>query len=505
MKMRPIKKSSSVLLLSQINTNIFKYGTPSSIAYNKHQEKVNIIEFELEKHRETIKKLELELNEKDKELKEMLKKNKLHNNKFTKTIKLIEEILKLCDKKNEKEKEKEKEINKKDKADSIEKKEKIEKTDIDLDSEKKKTLNKFNSSIYSEKSRDNFKTINIENDNETENYNKTNLNTFYTTNNNYNNKKKSLPKIMNKKNKLTLETNNTNTISNSIFNRNKKFKDILYVNTLRNKIVNLNDEIGKKDSKLNELINTNKASSYSKLQEELNTNYKALGEIKNKNVMIRTKLDDIADSYFVEKEKNCKLKIRLEEFIEQFSDYKKVMSKKNKDLENKLKIYEEKNKECFLYHLNKGYLLRNNNSFYEQSKSKLTDAENIIECTKIELDEIKNEIDKKNGKLKFIQNEIEILNREKKNLNDKYSRSKVDIDKLNEEKSVLNKKNKELTENNIELKNKLKEKENKYINEIYRIKDIKNNIDKADKNIKELKNELENIKDYKKYHLPFDN
>ena len=501
MKMKPIKKCNSGLLLSQINTNLFKFGTPSSIAYNKHQEKVNIIEFELEKHRETIKKLELELNEKDKELKEMLKKNKLHNKKFTKTKKLIEEILKLCDKKNEKEKE----MNKNAKTDFIEKKEKIEKTDMDLDSEKKKTLNKFNSSIYSEKSRDNFKTINIENDNETENYNKTNLNTFYTTNNNYNNKKKSLPKIINKKNKLTLDTNNTNTISNSIFNRNKKFKDILYVTTLKNKIVNLNDEIGKKDGKLKELKNTSKASSYSKLQEELITNYKTLGEIKNKNVIMRTKLDDIADSYFVEKEKNGKLKIRLEEFMEQFSDYKKVMTKKNNDLENKLKIYEEKNKECFLYHLNKGYLFRNNNSFYEQSKSKLTDAENIIEYTKKELDEIKKEIDKKNGTLKFFQNEIEILNREKKDLNDKYSRSKVDIDKLIEEKNMLNKKNKELIENNIELKNKLKEKENKYINEIYRIKDIKNKIDKADKNIEELKNELENINDYKKYHLPFDN
>ena len=61
MKMTPIKKSNSGLFFPLTLANLFKLGSPSSVAYNKHQQKVNIIEFELEKHRDTIIKLKLEL------------------------------------------------------------------------------------------------------------------------------------------------------------------------------------------------------------------------------------------------------------------------------------------------------------------------------------------------------------------------------------------------------------------------------------------------------------
>ena len=100
--MKPIKKSGSGLLLHQ-NINLFKFGNTSSVAYNKNQEKTNRLEFELEKQKEIIVKLQLELNEKQEELNKILKTNKKRKNIFQKTIKLIEQILKICDKKEEKE------------------------------------------------------------------------------------------------------------------------------------------------------------------------------------------------------------------------------------------------------------------------------------------------------------------------------------------------------------------------------------------------------------------
>ena len=459
--MRPIKKSSSGLLLTQKN-NLFKLGNYSSVAYNKHQEKANIFEFELERHKDTIIKLEIELNEKNKELKEILTKNRMKKNKFQMTINIIEQLLKICDKKKEEETDKE--------SDNI------------------KTLNQFNFTINSEKSKDNFKSINIENDNETDNYNKTNRNTFYTTNNNYNKNKKSLPKIKSPNRKLAINTN-------SNFSTKKKFNDILYMNTLRKRIDTLNDEIGKKDGEIDKLKIKNNFLNYSKLQTDFISNYNSLGEMKSKNVLMLSKLDDIAENFFFEQENNKNLKIRLSDFQEKFYDYKNNINKKINDLENKLKIYEKKNKECLYYHLNKDNFLKNNKSLFEQNKS---EAERI-ESIKIELNELKKENNKKSESIINLKKEIENLIEKKITLNNKNLDKNADIEKLKEQIILLNKKYKEIFGKNKEMKKKLKESENNYINEIYEIGDIKNKIIKADKNIDSLKKEIEKLKNSKKY------
>ena len=482
--MKPIKKSNSGLLLSE-KVNLFKIGNASSVAYNKHKEKENRIVFDLEKYRDIIIKLELELNAKDKELNTLLGKNKINKNKFQKTINLIEQILKICDSKSEKEKKKEKEKEK----------------EIDLESENKKTHNKFYNSLYSEKSKENYKTINIENDTDTDNINKTNITnikTFYTTNNNYNKKERSLPKIKKQKNKLKINTNYN-------FHTNKKFKDILYVSTLRNRIDTLNDEIGKKDGELFKLKNKCKTSSFSKLQTDFISNYNTLSDIKNKNVLMLSKLDDIAENYFAEKDKNDNLKIRLEEFQENFYEYKHNIIKKNADLVNKLKIFEEKDKQCIFNHFNKGNILRINKSFYEQNKSKLPEAESIIESTKKEINEILKEIEIKNSSIKNIQKEIEILKDKLNKTNENNSEKNKNLDKIKEQKELLNKRSEDLINKNNELKIKLKENENKYINEIYKIGDIKKLINEKDKDIDILKKEIEQLRNDKKYNFSLNN
>ena len=465
--MRPIKKSSSGLLLPE-KISLLKLGligNRPSFAYNKIKEKADRIEFELERKKDIIVKLQNEINEKDKELKLLLKSNKKKKNQFQNTIKIIEQIIKLCEQK-------------KDNEIKIESE---NKNDI-----KQKTISNFENTLYSQNSKENIKSINSDNDNDTDNYNKTNAKTFYTTNNNYNKKGKSLPKIKNHKNKLAIKTCN--------FNKIKKFKEnILYVNTLRNRIDTLNDQIGKKDGEINILKNNTNTSSYAKLQEDFLLNYNKLSEIKEKNLSMLSKLDDISENFFIAKDENYTLKTKLDEFEEKFYDYKKHIKKKNKELENKLNIYTEKNNECLLSHINKADLLK-----FNGNKSKLSELEALNDITTKEINEIEKEINNKSGSIKYINKEIDKLLNEKNQLIEKNSENNTKKENLQKEKDILEKKNKELIDINKEIKSKLKEKENEYINEIYKIGDLKILINNKDKEIDELKKEIINLRNSKK-------
>ena len=465
--MRPIKKSSSGLLLPE-KMSLLKLGligNRPSFAYNKIKEKADRIEFELERKKDIIVKLQNEINEKDKELKLLLKSNKKKKNQFQNTIKIIEQIIKLCEQK-------------KDNEIKIESE---NKNDI-----KQKTISNFENTLYSQNSKENIKSINSDNDNDTDNYNKTNAKTFYTTNNNYSKKGKSLPKIKNHKNILTIKTCN--------FNKRNKFKEnILYVNTLRNRIDTLNDQIGKKDGEINILKNNTNTSSYAKLQEDFLLNYNKLSEIKEKNLSMLSKLDDISENFFIAKDENYTLKTKLDEFQEKFYDYKKHIKKKNKELENKLNIYTEKNNECLLSHINKADLLK-----FNGNKSKLSELEALNDITTKEINEIEKEINNKSGSIKYINKEIDKLLNEKNQIIEKNSENNTKKENLQKEKDILEKKNKELIDINKEIKSKLKEKENEYINEIYKIGDLKILINNKDKEIDELKKEIINLRNSKK-------
>ena len=470
--MRPIKKSSSGLLLPE-KMSLLKLGligNRPSFAYNKIKEKADRIEFELERKKDIIVKLQNEINEKDKELKLLLKSNKKKKNQFQNTIKIIEQIIKLCEQK-------------KDNEIKIESE---NKNDI-----KQKTISNFENTLYSQNSKENIKSINSDNDNDTDNYNKTNAKTFYTTNNNYSKKGKSLPKIKNHKNILTIKTCN--------FNKRKKFKEnILYVNTLRNRIDTLNDQIGKKDGEINILKNNTNTSSYAKLQEDFLLNYNKLSEIKEKNLSMLSKLDDISENFFIAKDENYTLKTKLDEFQEKFYDYKKHIKKKNKELENKLNIYTEKNNECLLSHINKADLLK-----FNGNKSKLSELEALNDITTKEINEIEKEINNKSGSIKYINKEIDKLLNEKNQIIEKNSENNTKKENLQKEKDILEKKNKELMDINKEIKSKLKEKENEYINEIYKIGDLKILINNKDKEIDELKKEIINLRNSKKIYYNF--
>ena len=462
--MHSIKKSSSGF---QIVGG--KFGI-SSVAYNKSMQKIYQLEFELERQKETIVKLQLELEQKNEELNSILSKNKKKKSKFHKTIKLIEEILKLCDNK------------KLDKNNSKEKE--VEGVNDDNEEMKRKTEMNF----YNEKPKEDFKSINNDN-------NDMNVKTFYKTNNNYNKRKTSLPKIKSPKNKLTINTN-----YNFNFKHKKKLKELQYVSTLKNKINLLNDKLEKKHGEILKLQNNNTISNFSKLQNDFISNCDKLNEIKKKNLNMLSKLVDIEDTYFDEKEQNNKLKIKLGDFVEQFNDYKYNITQKNKTLENKLKTIEDKNIDCILYHKNDKENKNRNKSLFDGNlvnRSKLTETESILFRKGKEIKEIRKDIDNKNTNINIYKKEIDQLNKKKNDLNDKNVNCKDNIESLDKKKLDLNNKYSEYLEKNKDLKKKLNESENKYKIEVNKINEIKENINNKNKEIEKLKKEIEEIKNLK--------
>ena len=461
--MHSIKKSSSGF---QIIGG--KFGI-SSVAYNKSIQKIYQLEFELERQKETMIKLQLELDQKNEELNSILSKNKKKKNKFHKTIKLIEEVLKICDNK------------KLDRNNSKEK-------EVKNNNEEMKRKAEINFNLYNEKLKEDFKSINSDN-------NDMNVKTFYKTNNNYNKRKASLPKIKSHKNKLTINTN-----YNFNFKNKKKIKELQYVSTLKNKINLLNDKLEKKHGEILKLQNNNTISNFSKLQNDFILNCDKLNEFKMKNLNMLSKLVDIEDIYFDAKEQNNKLKIKLGDFVEQFNDYKCIITQKNKTLENKLKTIEDKNIDCILYHKNDKDNKNRNKSLFDgnlANRSKLTETESILFRKGKEVKEIRKDIDSKNININIYKKEIEQLNKKKSELNDKNVKNKDNIESLNKKKLDLNNKNKEYQEKNKDLKKKLNESENKYKLEINKINEIKDNINNKNKEIEKLKKEIEEIKNLK--------
>ena len=461
--MHSIKKSSSGF---QIIGG--KFGI-SSVAYNKSIQKIYQLEFELERQKETMIKLQLELDQKNEELNSILSKNKKKKNKFHKTIKLIEEVLKICDNK------------KLDRNNSKEK-------EVKNDNEEMKRKAEINFNLYNEKLKEDFKSINSDN-------NDMNVKTFYKTNNNYIKRKASLPKNKSHKKKLTIKTN-----YNFNLKKKKKIKELQYVSTLKNKINLLNDKLEKKHGEILKLQNNNTISNFSKLQNDFILNCDKLNEFKMKNLNMLSKLVDIEDIYFDAKEQNNKLKIKLGDFVEQFNDYKCIITQKNKTLENKLKTIEDKNIDCILYHKNDKDNKNRNKSLFDgnlANRSKLTETESILFRKGKEVKEIRKDIDSKNININIYKKEIEQLNKKKSELNDKNVKNKDNIESLNKKKLDLNNKYKEYQEKNKDLKKKLNESENKYKLEINKINEIKDNINNKNKEIEKLKKEIEEIKNLK--------
>ena len=413
--MLKIKKSGSGLQLSKINT-FNKLN--DCFSYNKNYEKITHIEFEMERQKETLVKLKTEINNKSKEIKELTLRNQNEKNNQLKTIKLIEEILKIYNNK------KESKLN-------------SPKLEIETEIDKNIIDNKI-------KEKDLISNTIDENDNDI--YNKTNIKTFYTTNNNFanTNKNQILPKIKSPKFKSKLFIN-TNT-----FIKRKKNKDILYMKTLRNQINTLKEKLEKKKEEIFDYNSKCEENNIKNLENDILLNYDEIKELKYKNAEMLDKLEDFLENYYLQREENFLLRNKLNNFIDIFNTYKENTEKNNLILESKLKNLEEKNLRCIILHHN------NFSKYREDNKSKLTEAGNIKEKIKEEIEELNKDIKSKKNNIIQNRNEIEILINKKKEINENIKKNEDNINKMNIQKEKNDKSNKEKEHKKINLKNKLK-------------------------------------------------
>ena len=458
--MLKIKKSGSGLQLSKINT-FNKLN--DCFSYNKNYEKITHIEFEMERQKETLVKLKTEINNKSKEIKELTLRNQNEKNNQLKTIKLIEEILKIYNNK------KESKLN----SPKLEIETEIDKNIIDNKIKEKK-----------EKEKDLISNTIDENDNDI--YNKTNIKTFYTTNNNFanTNKNQILPKIKSPKFKSKLFIN-TNT-----FIKRKKNKDILYMKTLRNQINTLKEKLEKKKEEIFDYNSKCEENNIKNLENDILLNYDEIKELKYKNAEMLDKLEDFLENYYLQREENFLLRNKLNNFIDIFNTYKENTEKNNLILESKLKNLEEKNLRCIILHHNKG---QNFSKYREDNKSKLTEAGNIKEKIKEEIEELNKDIKSKKNNIIQNRNEIEILINKKKEINENIKKNEDNINKMNIQKEKSDKSNKEKEHKKINLKNKCKEIKLKYKNLINQVNEMNEMINKKDEEINLLKKQIEKL------------
>ena len=461
--MLKIKKSGSGLQLSKINT-FNKLN--DCFSYNKNYEKITHIEFEMERQKEILVKLKTEINNKSKEIKELTLRNQNEKNNQLKTIKLIEEILKIYNNK------KESKLN-------------SPKLEIETEIDKNIIDNKI-------KEKDLISNTIDENDNDI--YNKTNIKTFYTTNNNFanTNKNQILPKIKSPKFKSKLFIN-TNT-----FIKRKKNKDILYMKTLRNQINTLKEKLEKKKEEIFDYNSKCEENNIKNLENDILLNYDEIKELKYKNAEMLDKLEDFLENYYLQREENFLLRNKLNNFIDIFNTYKENTEKNNLNLETKLKNLEEKNLRCIILHHNKGQSFI---KYVEDNKSKLTEAGNIIEKIKEEIEELNKDIKSKKNNIIQNRNEIEILINKKKEINENIKKNEDNINKMNMQKEKSDKSNKEKENKKINLKNKCKEIKLKYKNLINQVNEMNEMINKKDEEINVLKKQIEKLNSEKNNYL----
>ena len=264
----------------------------------------------------------------------------------------------------------------------------------------------------------------------------------------------------------------------TMLNRRKnkiKIQNYLKLDSLRQHINNLNEELMKKNNLITELKNNKKVRGYKELQKSLIKNCNQINEkLQEENIEIRNKCEELLNLLKAEQNENRALKEKLRHYNQRFVLFKELSINKVKQLDQELNIAKEKERNL------------NIKLIGDQDKEKI---ENHYKTE--EYNNMKNKV-----------NQCEIDLKKNNELVKKYKMEnltlKEDNKKFKKEKGVLEIKNNKLTKENEEMKNKIKEM-NKKINELEnRIKKgekifftdlekINNNTNKKEKNKKEQK------------------
>ena len=436
--MSSLGKYSKYKYLSSVPTSEY------SSTYNLNVVKSNAMEYELEQARETIMKLRNELTNKNKEI-ALLKVNKNRGEgDHMKTIKILEEILKTCDKNT------------------------------------KKCIYEIEDRVYNE---ENYNTL--DNNNEINSDIDDQEKMFFVTEQNFhtNVQKKYTKRLP----KLFLNKKQQNAI-----------KETLYINTLKQQLNSVNEELIKKTDELEELKKNSNPQNFSKLESKYKNNFNELSQIKKENEKMKSKISDVTQLLTKEKDDNTFLKNKLKEYNGKFHDFREKSSKKTQELENKLSLAMEKQRECKIFHIKRGGSeSKFNTNNYEGEKNndeRLDAAENEIKQMSKIMTLLKKQKSNK-------EEEVKKLNEDKKELFNDKMKLKDENKKINREFTALKKKYDEskqqiikLQKENDRLRKQKEDAENKVDSEQNKINAVQELLDESENENKKLKNEIIKLK-----------
>ena len=262
-------------------------------------------------------------------------------------------------------------------------------------------------------------------------------------------------------------------------NKNKnKIKDFIKIDSLRQHIYNLNEELSKKNNIITELKNNKKATGYKELQDNYLNSCNEINEMKKQNIEIKTQIDKMINLLIMEREDNKFLKDKLKQYKERYEAFKELSINKVKQLNNELTISKENERNFVIRKIGQEnkekweeYI---KNLEYNEMKKKIGDYELNIKKNSFMLKKYKSNNlmkNEENKKLQSIKDDLVVEKNELKKENE-YMKTKI-----NEYKKKLKNIEKE--------KNKWQKKEEENNN-------LKKEIEKLKKHLEDVKKEIAN-------------
>ena len=238
-------------------------------------------------------------------------------------------------------------------------------------------------------------------------------------------------------------------------NKNKnKIKDFIKIDSLRQHIYNLNEELSKKNNIITELKNNKKATGYKELQDNYLNSCNEISEMKRQNIEIKSQIEKMTNLLIMERENTQFLKEKLKQYKERYEAFKELSNSKVKQLNNELTISREnernfvirkigeKNKERWEEYLK--------NLEYNEMKKKMSDYELNLKKNSFMLKKYKTSNlmkNEENKKLQSIKDDLVVekneLKKENENMKTKISEYKKKLKNIEKKKNKWQKKEEE--------------------------------------------------------------
>ena len=230
-----------------------------------------------------------------------------------------------------------------------------------------------------------------------------------------------------------------------------KIQNFLKLDSLKQHINSLNEELMRKNNIITELQNDKKVRGYKELQKTLIKNCNEINEkLQEENFIIKNKYDTILHLLRNEQSDNRALKEKLRNYNQRFVIFKELSINKVNKLDQELKIAKEKERNL------------NIKIIGDQDKEKIENHNKVEEYNNMKrrLSQYENDLKKKEELIKKYKSDNFYLKEENK--------------KLKIEKKVIESQSYKYGKENEEMKNKIKEMNKK-------IKDLENKIQKGEK------------------------